>query len=89
MLDGPQALAALGRTQRASERDCRAQGKTPDHRPPAGQPYAGLVGASVALFEALARGGFTLSPAGLTGGVCACYPGAAWRRCQKKAVNGR
>ncbi len=56
-LDGPQGLARPGETQRRSEREVRAAGKTPGHLPDRSRPYGGFLRGSVELFAALrARG---------------------------------
>ena len=38
-MDGPQGLAAPGRSLRSCERETAAAGKTPDQLPPPGKPY--------------------------------------------------
>jgi predicted nuclease with RNAse H fold len=57
-VDGPQGLAAPGRTVRVAERELRCAGKTPDVLPePGSAPFAGFLRGSVLLFAALrARG---------------------------------
>jgi Protein of unknown function (DUF429) len=80
MIDGPQALAAEGRSLRACERLCRAAGKTPDRLDRCAGPYAGFVRTSVELFAALDRAGLAVSPPGLASGVCEVYPGHLWTR---------
>lgn len=81
MVDGPQGLAAPGRSVRAAERLCRAAGKTPDRLPEPGDgPYGGFIRSSVELFAALHGAGVAVSPAGLIGGVNEFYPGEGWRR---------
>jgi len=53
-IDGPQGLAAPGRTAREGERVLRCAGKTPDRLPsPGTSPYAGFLRGSVLLFSAL------------------------------------
>jgi hypothetical protein len=81
LLDGPQALAAPGRSMRACERLVAAAGKTPDSRDKIvrGRPYAGFVLASLDLFAALDRAGVAVSPEGIAGGVGEVYPGHLWR----------
>lgn len=93
-LDGPQALAASGRTARRCEAVLRAPGKTPEVLPEAGaRPFAGYIRSSVHLFEALA---LALSKDGRKKGelLGEVYPGAAWQRLQtglgrKTTVGGR
>lgn len=80
MVDGPQALAQRGRRVRASERMCRAAGKTPDHLPADGNPYAGFIRSSIEWFAAARGAGLTISPADGRGGVSEYYPAEAWVR---------
>lgn len=80
MIDGPQALAADGRSLRASERLCRAAGKTPDQLARLSGPYAGFLRTSLELFAAVDRAGMLVSPSGLAAGVCEVYPGHLWTR---------
>lgn len=80
-VDGPQGLAAPGRSMRASERLLGAAGKSGAVLPKPGQrPYAGFVAGSVTLFSALRRKGW-----GLLGEVphdetvlLEVYPGDLW-----------
>ncbi|NIP74054.1 MAG: DUF429 domain-containing protein [Gammaproteobacteria bacterium] len=79
MIDGPQALAALGCSARASERACHTPARTPDREPSVDRPYGGFIRSAVALFEALARAGLAISPPELQGGIHEFYPAYAWR----------
>ena len=80
MIDGPQALAAIGNTLRGCERTCGAAGKTPDVLPPLGKPFAGFVRSSVELFRAFAEADFSVSPSQFIGGISEVYPGDIWHR---------
>jgi hypothetical protein len=87
MIDGPQALAAEGRSLRSCERLCRAAGKTPDRLERLAGPYAGFIQTSLELFAALDRAGLVVSPPGLAGGVCEVYPGHLWTRLAPRMAN--
>src|SRR5258708_15085407 len=81
MLDGPQALAAPGRSMRECDRLSGAAGKTPDrHELVIGKPFAGFVLSSVDLFGRLAAAGLAISPVGFAGGVGEVYPADLWKR---------
>lgn len=80
MVDGPHGLARSGHTIRASERLCRAAGKTPDATPPGDQPYAAFIRSSLELFQVLRQTGYAISPPRLSPGIYEYYPGAAWQR---------
>ncbi len=97
-IDGPQGLAATGRTLRESERLLRAAGKSGSElKAPGTHPYAGLIAGSVALFAALRGAGL-----GVLGEVpyeetslLEVYPGDLWpkwagRRIPRKTlISGR
>jgi len=82
MLDGPQALAAPGRTLRACERLTAAAGKTPGRREALvrGRPYAGFLLSSLNLFAALEAAGMPVSPGACGPGIWETYPGHLWRQ---------
>jgi hypothetical protein len=81
MLDGPQGLAASGRSMRACERFAAAAGKTPDSREKIvrGRPFAGFVLTSLDLFAALDAHGLAISSPEFVGGVGEVYPAHLWR----------
>jgi hypothetical protein len=81
LLDGPQGLAAPGRSMRACERLSAAAGKTPDERAKIvpGRPFAGFVRTSLDVFGALAALGLEISPPRVGGGVGEAYPAYLWR----------
>lgn len=90
MVDGPQALAARGRRLRASERACRAAGKTPDRLPPDGVPYGSFIRSAVEWFAAVHQAGVPISPPRGLGGVNEYYPGEGWvRLSQRRLPNKR
>lgn len=97
-IDGPQGLAAPGRTAREGERELRCAGKTPDALPEAGtRPYAGFLRGSVLLFAALRSRGlgvFGEAPHERTV-LLEVYPGDLWKKWaghalpRKAAAEGR
>jgi hypothetical protein len=96
MLDGPQGLAAKGKTLRECERRVACVGKTPDKRPSLGGPYAGFICSSLDIFAALRRAGTRVSRPCFLGGASEVYPGHIWtilagRRAlpKKSTVEGR
>lgn len=97
-IDGPQGLAAKGRTMREGERELRCAGKTPDALPAAGRgPYAGFLRGSVLLFAALrARGLGVFGEAPYDHAVLLeVYPADLWKKWagrtlpRKTAAEGR
>ena len=92
-IDGPQGLAAKGRTMRQAERLLRAAGKSGESFARAGSPYAGFVRGSVELFGALRKSGLGLlgEAPWETTTLLEVYPGDAWpkwagRRPPKKTL---
>jgi NAD(P) transhydrogenase len=92
-IDGPQGLAAKGRTMRESERLLRAAGKSGEVFAKAGAPYAGFIRGSVELFGALRKSGLGLlgDAPWETTSLLEVYPGHAWpkwagRRPPKKTL---
>jgi len=92
-IDGPQGLAARGRTMRQAERVLRAPGKTGETFARAGIPHAGLIRGSVELFGALRNSGLGLlgEAPWETTALLEVYPGDAWpkwagRRPPKKSL---
>lgn len=81
MLDGPQGLAAPGRSMRQCERLAAASGKTPDSREKIvrSRPFAGFVLSSLDLFAGLEAHGLAISRPDLLGGIGEVYPGHLWR----------
>ena len=92
-IDGPQGLAARGRTMRQAERVLRAPGKSGETFARAGIPHAGLIRGSVELFGALRNSGLGLlgEAPWETTALLEVYPGDAWpkwagRRPPKKSL---
>jgi hypothetical protein len=83
MLDGAQALALPGRTQRACDRESRAAGRVPNRRPPLSRPFGGFICSSLDLFAALQNAGLKISPRRPGTGVGEVYPGAIWTQLSK------
>ena len=82
-IDGPQGLAAPGRTMRESERALGTPGKTPPELPTLARPFAGFIQSSVELFEAIRAAGVEVGPVALAG-VHEVYPGAIWKHFHKR-----
>ncbi len=92
-IDGPQGLAARGRSKREAERLLRAAGKSGETFARPGTPYAGFIRGSVELFGALRKSGFGLlgEAPWETTTLLEVYPGDAWpkwagRRPPKKTL---
>lgn len=79
VIDGPQALADVGKNLRDCERELRTPGRTPDSLASAMGPFSGFVRSSVDLFSAFQRAGVSIGPLRLSGAVAEQYPGANWK----------
>lgn len=88
MLDGPQGLARVGCSIRASERSLAAAGKTGDTRPPLSQPYGGFVASSLDLFAAFHSAGL-FDPSSPDLKLQEVYPAAIWTRLARGLPNKR
>lgn len=84
VIDGPQALAALGNNRRQCEALTRTPARTPDALPDAdGRPFAGYVRGSILLWRELIRSGWRVAETRdqiQPGRIAEAYPGDAWRR---------
>jgi hypothetical protein len=83
VIDGPQALAAQGGRVRGCEREARTPGRTPDHEPSMGMPFAGYIRGSIQLFAALLqddRWQLLASGRDRNATLLEVFPGDAWRR---------
>lgn len=92
IIDGPQALAAVGSTMRVCERICGAAGQTNcdwksiERSKCLHKPFAGFVLSSLELFRDLKAEGLEISlpgfkaPPGATGFVAEFYPGDLWNK---------
>ncbi len=83
MLDGAQALARPGRSQRECDRAARAAGRVPDRRPDLSRPFGGFICSSLDLFAALTKARLKISPRRPGVGIGEAYPGAIWTRLAK------
>lgn len=84
VIDGPQALAALGNRLRQCEALTRTPARTSDALPDAdGRPFAGYVRGSVLLWRELIRSGWRVAETLdqiQSGRIAEAFPGDAWRR---------